>query len=124
RTMDPGTKGTIEVTPGTTENVLEHRTLSVTHLLIAEGSVTRLNLHESSLVAISTGKHLINGRSQLVDDFIEVLLFEDERRRQQDVVALAAIHRTPGGIAHQTSLHGRSLDASIDTAPCIEGRLG
>ena len=55
-------------------------------------------------------KRLFHGAGQLLHQFADLRIVDDERRRQQDVIAGLSVNRAAHRIADQTGLKRRRLD--------------
>ena len=60
---------------------------------------------------------------ELVDQFIDMLLRNNEGRRQQDVIAGQAVGVAATWVADQPMRHGLSLDPAVKLVPRIERLL-
>jgi hypothetical protein len=63
-------------------------------------------------------------RARLVDQLVQVRLLHDVRGRNQDVIAPAAVDRSPHRIAKQPILEGLPLQPGMDASLGVEWGLG
>src|SRR6476659_1495503 len=59
-----------------------------------------------------------------LDDGIDLLRVDDERRREQHMIAARTVDRAAGGIDHQAARHRLALDARIELELRIERHFG
>ena len=88
---------------------------------VCRGSALPALIQGQSFILADCG---IDGVCETFDDRVDRAAVDDERRRQQHMIALRAIHRSAHRINHQSASHGFALDLRMQFALRIERLLG
>src|SRR5215216_6998257 len=76
------------------------------------------------LLMAHTLQRAVDGLAKPVDDHVDILRRRDIGRREQDMIAAAAVHASARGIAAEAAFESDCLDALVQFQRRIERRAG